>query len=374
MRWLLLLFVLSYAFQAFAGPALNPAPAGTDKVQVILATVDPAKPDTSTQAEESLVALGKDGLPAMQAVMGEICPALDAAQEAQNWQQIQLLTAQNQVLDRAMVRLQTGINPPQLIRQWVKQQYKPEQQQVAETMPESVRITDPQVQNAFPEYLCYVSRYRQYPVARMIPPPLSANNLFVVRKRMPVYAGWGPPAEQVILITDIEGLKKFFLTNWALGNIAGNPENLLKDATFSWLRLSTELHNDGFFQFVIPLDALKVAASGADAGGYRVTGRADVAPIGANGGNITAELYFDAHYKLIDIKETVNLKSGIRPICQATKLLDPDPIVRKMAEQDLLIMGTAAYDYMMERRAEASPELQAAIDRMWLRILERARE
>jgi len=45
-----------------------------------------------------------------------------------------------------------------------------------------------------------------------------------------------------------------------------------------------------------------------------------------------------------------------------------------MAEQDLLIMGPAAHDYMMEQRAKATPELQAAIDRMWERILERERQ
>jgi hypothetical protein len=28
------------------------------------------------------------------------------------------------------------------------------------------------------------------------------------------------------------------------------------------------------------------------------------------------------------------LRAGPRPICQATKLLDRDPIVRRMAEQD----------------------------------------
>jgi hypothetical protein len=61
----------------------------------------------------------------------------------------------------------------------------------------------------------------------------------------------------------------------------------------------------------------------------------------------------------------------MRPICQATKLLDPDPIVRKMAEQDLLIMGAAARDYLLEQRAKAGPELQAAIDRIWERMLAR---
>jgi hypothetical protein len=36
-----------------------------------------------------------------------------------------------------------------------------------------------------------------------------------------------------------------------------------------------------------------------------------------------------------------------------------------MAEQDLLFMGLAARDYLMEQRERASPELRASIDRLW---------
>lgn len=60
----------------------------------------------------------------------------------------------------------------------------------------------------------------------------------------------------------------------------------------------------------------------------------------------------------------------MRPICQATKLLDADPIVRKMAERSIQIMGRAARGYLEEQRAQAAPDLQQAIDRMWQRILE----
>jgi hypothetical protein len=35
---------------------------------------------------------------------------------------------------------------------------------------------------------------------------------------------------------------------------------------------------------------------------------------------------------------------------------------RKMAEQDLLLMGTAARDYLTAQRAKSAPELQQAID------------
>jgi hypothetical protein len=62
------------------------------------------------------------------------------------------------------------------------------------------------------------------------------------------------------------------------------------------------------------------------------------------------------------------IKPGPRPVCHATKLLDADPVVRAIVEQDLLIMGRAAKPYLDEQRAKAGPELQEAIDRIWQRI------
>jgi hypothetical protein len=72
---------------------------------------------------------------------------------------------------------------------------------------------------------------------------------------------------------------------------------------------------------------------------------------------------------LVRIYEKAALQPGVRPICQATKLLDRDPIVRRMAEQDLLVMGRAVKPYLDQVRATAGPELQQAIDRVWQRIL-----
>jgi len=76
---------------------------------------------------------------------------------------------------------------------------------------------------------------------------------------------------------------------------------------------------------------------------------------------------------LVNILEKSVLRPGIRPICQATKLLDRDPIVRRMAEQDLLFMGRAAKPYLDQVRAAARPKLQQAIDRIWRRILNEGR-
>jgi hypothetical protein len=245
-----------------------------------------------------------------------------------------------------------------------------------------VRITDERLANAFPGYLFYISRYPQFPVARMIPLPLSANNLFAVKKELGAIAGQMPPPRQIMLITDPEKLKAFFLATAEpiiKPNIRMTPDGIhmrMKDMAYAWLRLSTELHNDGYYQFVIPLELLLIyRLNGNDANDRVVSGLAEVVPLGGNSGSISAVLMFGgANYTLTEIQETVKLQPGIRPVCQATKLLDPDPIVRKMAEQDLLVMGTAAFGYMMERRAEANPELQLAIDQLWQRIVERQRQ
>ena len=87
-------------------------------------------------------------------------------------------------------------------------------------------------------------------------------------------------------------------------------------------------------------------------------------------GELTATLTFDADGRLTRVSEDSAIKPGVRPICQATKLLDADPLVRRMAEQDLLVMGRACKEYLDEQHAQASPELRQAIDRVWKRIVE----
>jgi hypothetical protein len=100
-----------------------------------------------------------------------------------------------------------------------------------------------------------------------------------------------------------------------------------------------------------------------------------VTPQGGNQGEIAATLTFDARGNLVTGSESANIKRGIRPICQATKLLDPDPVVRGMAEEAILVMGKGAKAYLGEQRARdeqrarARPELQEAINRIWRRIL-----
>jgi len=140
----------------------------------------------------------------------------------------------------------------------------------------------------------------------------------------------------------------------------------VETAVQAWVRLSQEFLQDGFYRFQLEKDSTKVRAgtSGAQ------TASAKVVVMAGGNGTLFASLDFNKAGKLTSVKEESKIRPGPRPICQATKLLDKDPIVRGMAEQALLCMGRAAKPYLDEQRGKASPTLKKAIDRVWQRIVE----
>ena len=214
-------------------------------------------------------------------------------------------------------------------------------------------IKDEAVTKAFPDRVFFFVLYRQFPVGRAVPRPLKPANLFAVGRD-------GKPQ----LLNDPRELEKFFRTAAAGARGADQARTI----THAWLVLSSELRKDGFFQFKVMDDSTKVEK---DKGGLVATGKT-VVMRGGNG-EIDATLKFDADGKLAKVEEKARIRPGPRPICQATKLLDKDPIVRRMAEQDLLYLGRLARPYLDEQRAKAMPELRRAIDRLWQRILEEDR-
>ena len=215
-----------------------------------------------------------------------------------------------------------------------------------------IPVKDEPLTREFPGYSFYVLRFRRYPVALAPPEPLKANNLFIVKPDGPVGH-----------ILDTDMLKNFFRTTLA----PVRTEARASDTAKAWLQLAQEFYQDGFFRFSIPEGSIRVTAMGN--GGLEVSGKAVVNQQGGNTGEIGASLIFDPAGVLTKVSESVQIHRGIRPICQATKLLDPDPIVRGMAEQAILVMGKAASGYLDEQRAKASPELQHAIDEIWQRIV-----
>lgn len=200
----------------------------------------------------------------------------------------------------------------------------------------------------FPEHQFIVARYRQFPIARVLPEGLHASNVFAVDKK----------EQKVQLVPDAKSLESFFKNN----QVPVKDEATAKTSLAAWLALAQEFLQDGFYKFEV---LEKEFSSERNEEIVSVGGRAMVTQGGK--GKLGAVLaYKDG--KLTKATETAQIMPGPRPICQATKLLDRDPIVRKMAEQDLLFMGLPARDYLMEQREMAGPELREAIDRMWRRI------
>jgi hypothetical protein len=200
----------------------------------------------------------------------------------------------------------------------------------------------------FPEHVFIIARYRIYPVARILPKGLNPSNVFAVSKD-----------DRVERVADTGALQKFFAAHAKDFLI----EQKVKDGLATWLTLTQEFHQDGFFKFEVLEKDMSIEKKGED---FTARGRALV--VGGGNGEIAATALFERG-QLAKVDEKVKIIEGPRPICQATKLLDADPIVRQMAERDLLFMGLAARDYILEQRGKAGPELRVAIDRLWERIV-----
>jgi hypothetical protein len=210
-----------------------------------------------------------------------------------------------------------------------------------------VHLHTPALAKDFPGDIFFALRFRLFPVARRLPEGMKASNIFVVSKE-----------GKVQHLHDAKELEKYFQKHLPAVKKQQQAENALG----GWLLLAQEFHQDGLFKFEILTKAFAVEEQGK---GLEARGRAVVMQ-GGNG-EVTVTLTF-ADGKLAKTQPSGKVIPGPRPICQATKLLDPDSIVRKMAEQDLLIMGLAAREYLNEQRAQAGPELRRAIDRLWQRI------
>lgn len=213
-------------------------------------------------------------------------------------------------------------------------------------------VADDYVGRTFPNFSFFGVIFRQYPVAMLCPQTadLKCANLFFVKDG------------QVDFVATIPDLEFFFATQMS----PAPSQEAAADAISTWLRFSEELKQDLFYTFAapqisyIPRDDIN-----------NVRGRVTVSAGGD--GYIDVLMTLGAAGSLLRVYEKSALKPGIRPICQATKLLDRDPIVRRMAEQDLLVMGRAAKPYLDRFRAGARPKLREAIDRIWQRILDEGR-
>lgn len=213
-------------------------------------------------------------------------------------------------------------------------------------------ITDDYVGRTFPDFSFFGVIFRQYPLAVLCPQTqdLKCANVFFVRDG------------QTDFVSNIQDLKFFFAAE--LGPVPTEEE--AADAASAWLRFSEELKQDLFYTFSAPEISYLPRED-------ITTVRGHAAVTAGGEGRIEILMTLGAAGSLVNIHEKGALRQGVRPICQATKLLDSDSIVRRMAEQDLLVMGRAAKPYLDQVRAKAEPKLQRAIDRIWQRILDDGR-
>jgi hypothetical protein len=205
------------------------------------------------------------------------------------------------------------------------------------------------VDAVFP-YTCFVEViFRQYPIAILAPQGLSASNVFAV------------DPTGVYPLTTPDDLMNYFYS-WVFP-VGGEDDAVAVGE--SWGRLSEVYTQDMFYRFTDPA----VQATTFGDGSIEATGSVDaIRPSGT--GSLFFTLDFDPNGVLDNIAERRTFRPGPRPICQATKLLDKDPIVRRMAEDAILVMGSRAKFYLDEQRKKASPELKKAIDRVWQRIVD----
>jgi hypothetical protein len=213
-------------------------------------------------------------------------------------------------------------------------------------------VTDDFVGRTFPNFSFFGVIFRQYPIAVQCPAAmgLKCANLFVVQN------------SQIDFLSTVEDLKFFFAAN--LDPLP--TQDAATDTALTWLRFSEELKQDLFYTFSPPIISYTPRSD-------QILLRAQASVAAGGDGNIDALMMLGAAGSFVNVLERSALRPGIRPVCQATKLLDRDPIVRRMAEQDLLVMGRAAKPYLDQIRATARPKLQQAIDRIWQRILTEAR-
>ncbi len=204
-------------------------------------------------------------------------------------------------------------------------------------------IEDESLKRIFAGQTFFAVIFPQFPIARLAPAPLKSSNVYAVD-------GDG----KAVLITDIAELKTFC----AKGQYDAKDDTM-KDAVRAYLRLSQELYQDGFYKFKCEEDSVKVADG-------KASGKATITA-GGNG-EISATLSFKDGM-LAGIQDQSRITRGLRPRCQATLLLDANPLVREIVEQDLLVMGRPALPYLAEQHTKASPELRKAIERVRQRIL-----
>jgi hypothetical protein len=193
--------------------------------------------------------------------------------------------------------------------------------------------------------------FRQYPVAIGPSEPLKTNNIFAVT------------GKEVVHLKSAEELGAYFQNHL---NLVKGLETA-KTAAIAQLLLVREFQQDGFFQFQKP----EVTVTSGK-GGPIAQGAVQVVENRGDKGELTVLMSF-LEGRLETVKFDGKVSPGIRPRCQATRLLDPDPAVREIMRRDLIVMGSSATRYLAEQWQKASPQLRDVLDDVWQQIVDEDR-
>jgi hypothetical protein len=137
--------------------------------------------------------------------------------------------------------------------------------------------------------------FSPYPVARPTPKGFSQGNIYAASKD-----------GTLKLFNSADELQKFFASNAA----PAKDEKTAKDVLAAWLRLTQEFSQDGFFEFGVDAESLKVEK---EKDGLKAIGTNAVVQKNRDSGEIKATLTFDKDGKLTKVDEERNVKAGIRP-------------------------------------------------------------
>jgi hypothetical protein len=175
------------------------------------------------------------------------------------------------------------------------QQVKDELEKLKVNGPRINPIVDETVAKVVGDYQFVAVIFSPYPVARPTPEGFKPDNIYAVNKD-----------GKLKLLSDATDLEKLFAANAA----PAKDEKSAKAALTAWLRLTQEFSQDGFFQFRVDADSLKVEKDGDS---LKATGTNSVLPNNKDKGEIKATLTFDSTGKLIKVSETRDVQAGIRP-------------------------------------------------------------
>jgi hypothetical protein len=203
----------------------------------------------------------------------------------------------------------------------------------------------------FPKTVFFSLWFRRYPVAIAPSEPLKTNNIFAVT------------GKEVVHLKSAEELGAYFQNH--LNLVKGLAT--AKTAAIAQLLLVREFQQDGFFQFQKP----EITVTSGK-GGPIAQGAVQVVENRGDKGKLTVLMSF-LEGRLETVKFGGKVFPGIRPRCQATRLLDPDPAVREIMRRDLIVMGSSATRYLTEQWQKASPQLRDVLDDVWQQIVDEDR-